>query len=150
MSREATVLGVDLGTMAVKAAVVTVDGRVLGSGSAEYPTVYARPGWAEQDPGDWWRAACDAIRSALDAAGSSEVAAVCVSAQAPTLLALDARDEPLGRALIWMDRRAEAECTQLRHTLGEELVREVTGNRIDPYYVAPKLLWLREHDLNTF
>jgi xylulokinase len=150
VSLEAAVLGVDLGTMAAKAAVVTADGRMLGSGTVEHPTAYPRPGWAEQDPAEWWRAACGAIRTALGEAGRSEVAAVCVSAQAPTMLPLDARDRPLRPALIWMDRRAEGECAQLRERLGEDLVRQVTGNRIDPYYVAPKLLWLREHEPETF
>lgn len=150
MSREEAVLGVDVGTTAVKAAVVVADGVVLGSGSVEYPTRYPRPGWVEQDPDDWWRAACGAIRAALAEAGRREVAAVCVSAQAPTLLALDAQGRPLRPALIWMDRRAEAECALLRETLGEELVQRVTGNRIDPYYVAPKLLWLREHEPEAF
>jgi xylulokinase len=139
------VLGVDVGTTAVKAAVVAADGRVLGTGSVEYPTAYPRPGWVEQDPDDWWRAAGGAIRGALADAGRREVAAVCVSAQAPTLLPLDASGRPLGPALIWMDRRAEAECDRLRESLGEELVQRVTGNRIDPYFVAPKLLWLRTH-----
>jgi xylulokinase len=148
--RREAVLGVDLGTMAAKAAVVTADGRMLGSASVEHPTLYPRLGWVEQDPDEWWRSASGAIRAALAEAGTKEVAAVCVSAQAPTLLALDARDEPLAPALIWMDRRAEAECARLRDTLGEEVVRRVTGNRIDPYFVAPKLLWLRDHDPEAF
>nr|MBA2463046.1 carbohydrate kinase [Actinomycetota bacterium] len=146
MSATDAVLGVDVGTTAVKAAVVTADGRVLGTGSVEYPTHYPRPGWVEQDPEDWWRAACGAIQTALADAGRRDMAAVCVSAQAPTLLPLDSRGRPLRPALIWMDRRAEAEAERLRETLGEELVRRVTGNRIDPYYVAAKLLWFREHE----
>jgi xylulokinase len=150
VSREDAVLGVDLGTTAVKAAVVAVDGRLLGSGSVEYETSYPRPGWVEQDPEDWWRAACGAIQAALDRAGRREVAAVCVSAQAPTMLPLDARGRPLRPALIWMDRRAEAQCAHLRESLGEELVRRITGNRIDPYFVAPKLLWFREHEPELF
>ena len=139
-------LGVDIGTTAVKAAVVASEGRLLGIGSVEYPTRYPRPGWVEQDPADWWNAACGAIRSALAGAGRREVAAVCVSAQAPTLLPLDTRARPLRPALIWMDRRAEAQCARLRETLGEEVVQRVTGNRIDPFYVAPKLVWFREHE----
>jgi xylulokinase len=144
------VLGVDVGTTAVKAAVVAADGRLLGSGSVEYPTSYPRPGWVEQDPEDWWGASCSAIRGALDDAGRREVAAVCVSAQAPTMLALDGSGRPLGPALIWMDRRADDECTRLRDELGEETVRRITGNRIDPYFVTPKLLWLREHEPQLF
>jgi xylulokinase len=139
-------LGVDVGTTAVKAAVFDAGGALLGTASVEYPTRYPRPGWVEQDPEDWWRAAGTAIRTALEQADRPAVAAACVSAQAPTLLALDARGRPLRPALIWMDRRAEAECGRLRETLGEELVQRVTGNRIDPYFVAPKLLWFREHE----
>jgi xylulokinase len=150
MSREDAVLGVDVGTTAVKAAVVSADGRLLGSGSVEYPTSYAQPGWVEQDPDDWWRAACGAIRAALGEAGRREVAAVCVSAQAPTMLPLDEHARPLRPALIWMDRRAEEACARLREELGEELVQRVTGNRIDPYFVAPKLRWLRDNEPEVF
>jgi xylulokinase len=144
------VLGVDIGTTAVKAAVVSADGEVLGSASVEHPTSYPRPGWVEQDPEDWWRAACGAVRGVLEQAGRREPAAVCVSAQAPTLLPLDGHGRPLRPALIWMDRRAEAECAALRETLGEKLVQRVTGNRIDPYFVAPKLRWLRDNEPETF
>lgn len=146
MTAEDAVLGVDVGTAAVKAAVVAADGRLLGSGSVEYPTTYPRPGLVEQDPEDWWRAGCGAIRRALEETGRREVAAVCVSAQAPTMLPADASGRPLRPALIWMDRRAEAECARLREALGEEFVRRTTGNRIDPYFVAPKLLWFRLHE----
>lgn len=138
-------LGLDVGTTAVKAALFSAAGDELGAAAVDYPTRYLRPGWVEQDPEDWWRAATGAIRGALAAAGHPSVAAVCVSAQAPTLLPLDGAGRPLHPALIWMDRRAEPECGLLRERLGEELVREITGNRVDPYFVAPKLLWLRRN-----
>jgi xylulokinase len=150
VTRADAVLGVDVGTTAVKAAVVSVEGRLLGAASVEYPTSYPRRGWVEQDPDDWWRAACGAIRGALEESRRREVAAVCVSAQAPTMLPADAGGRPLRPALIWMDRRAEAECARLREELGEELVQRTTGNRIDPYFVAPKLLWFREQEPGLF
>jgi xylulokinase len=149
-SREEAVLGVDVGTTAVKAAVVGVEGRLLGAASVEYPTRYPRPGWVEQDPEDWWRATCGVVRGALERAGRRRVAAVCVSAQGPTMLPLDGHGRPLRPALIWMDRRAEAECERLRRELGEKLVRAVTGNRIDPYFVAAKLLWFRDREPDLF
>src|SRR5207244_10088283 len=105
-------LGVDVGTTAVKAALFAPEGRLIGSAAVDYPTAYVRPGWVEQDPEDWWRAAREAIARAVVKAGRPPVAAVCVSAQAPTLLPLDEQGRPIRPALIWMDRRAEAECAR--------------------------------------
>lgn len=48
-------LGIDLGTSACKAIVMAEDGRVLGTGSADYPLVQPEPTWAEQDPEAWWQ-----------------------------------------------------------------------------------------------
>lgn len=150
VSRAQALLGIDVGTTAVKAAVFLPDGTLRGSSSAEYATAFLGPGYVEQDPEDWWRACTSATAGALAEAGRPPVAAVCVSAQAPTLLPLDVRGNPLRAALIWMDRRAERECAQLRETLGEELVETVTGNRIDPFFVAPKLLWFRRNEPELF
>jgi xylulokinase len=145
-------LGIDVGTTGVKALVATADGRVVAQAGEEYPTQFPHPNWAEQDPHDWWRAVCRTVRRSLEAAGSgqgtgiapAEVAAVCVSDQAPSLVAVDAHGAPLGPALIWMDRRAEPQCAWLRAEVGAEKMAAINGGRIDPYFLAPKLLWLRE------
>jgi xylulokinase len=149
-SRDDALVGVDVGTTAVKAAVFAPSGRLLAAASREYPTSFPRAGWAEQDPDDWWRGASAALAAALAEARVARVAAVCVSAQAPTLLALDRRGRPLRPALIWMDRRADEACATLRQAVGEEAVRRTTGNRVDPFFVAPKLIWFREHEPELF
>ena len=145
-------LGIDVGTTGAKAALFNGNGRLTGLGQAEYPTHYPRPGWAEQDPQDWWQAVCLSARQALsvspDAAG--RVVAVAVSSQAPTLLAIDSEGRPVRPALIWMDRRAEAEAEKLKELFGEEVIERLTGNRSDPFYVAPKLLWFRENEPKLF
>jgi xylulokinase len=145
-------LGIDVGTTGTKAALFTPDGRLRALGQAEYSIQHPRPGWAEQDPEDWWQAVCTAVRQALaDVPGGAErVAGLAVSSQAPTMLPLNRAGQPVRPALIWMDRRADAEAIQLREQLGESRLVAITGNRADPYYVAPKLLWFRTHEPERF
>src|SRR5207244_7012354 len=97
-------LGIDVGTTAVKAAAFDPNGRLLGTASVEYPTRYPRPGWVEQDPEEWWRAAGGAIRGALERAGRPRVPAGCGSAPAPTPPPLQRRGRPPRPAPAWEDR----------------------------------------------
>ncbi len=141
-------LGIDVGTTAAKATVFSPEGQLIASSQAEYPVRHIRSGWVEQYPDDWWQAVCLAIRKTLANVpdGSNRVAGLAVSAQAPTLLPIDRKGQPLRPALIWMDRRAEAEVTTLNEHFGAETIYQITGNRTDAFYVAPKLLWFREHE----
>ena len=86
--RVPAVLGLDVGTTEAKAALIGLDGRLLGQGRGSYPTDAAADGQAEQDPRDWWAALSTAVRAIDVAAG--EVVAICGVAQGPTLVAVDA------------------------------------------------------------
>ncbi len=145
---EPLLLGIDVGTSAVKAALVDPSGKLHATGHAEYPLHHIRPAWVEQDPEDWWRGACSAIREALGKVpqGAERVMGLAVSCQAPALLALDRSGNPLRPATIWMDRRGEAEISGLAEKLGADEIYRVTGNRPDALYVAARLLWLRSHE----
>ena len=83
---DSLLLGVDIGTTAVKAVLISVDGCTLGTANEEYPTHYGAPGWVEQDPEDWWRAVVVVIRKVVSAVPAAKecVAGIAVSAQAPT------------------------------------------------------------------
>ena len=141
-------LGIDVGTTAAKAVLFSPDGCLQSVGQAEYPVQHVRPNWVEQNPEDWWQAVCQAIRRTLAAVPDfrERVAGLAVSAQAPTLIALDRKGQPLRPALIWMDRRAEAEAARLNELLDADEVYRITGNRADAFYVAPKLLWYKSHE----
>jgi xylulokinase len=141
-------LGIDIGTTGAKAVLFTPDGDIAAQGSAEYPCHYLRPGWVEQNPQDWWRALCMATQIALANVpdGAARVAGVAVSSQAPSLVLLDAHGLPLRPALIWMDRRAEAEANELADLLGADEIFGITGNRPDAFYIAAKLRWLKNHE----
>lgn len=139
-------VGVDVGTTGTKAILCDRQGKVLAQAGEEYPTTFPQPGWAEQDPEAWWRATCHVVRKIFASAGvaPAAVAAVGVSCQAPSLVAVDAQGVPVYPALIWMDRRSEAQCEQLRATVDEGLIAQINGGRIDPYFLAPKVRWLRD------
>jgi len=145
---ESLLLGIDVGTSAVKAALVDPRGNLHAVGHAEYPLHHIRPAWVEQDPDDWWRGTCKAVKEALAKVpqGAERVLGLAVSCQAPTLLALDRSGTPLRPAMIWMDRRAEAETVRLAELMGADQIYRITGNRPDALYLAARLLWLRNHE----
>ncbi|SDT20367.1 xylulokinase [Actinopolymorpha singaporensis] len=140
------VVGVDVGTTGVKAVVADAGGRVLAEAGEEYPTRYVPPHGAEQEPDDWWsataRCVAGALRSAAETSGLSPAAVECVgvSSQAPSVVVLDRSGVPVGPALLWLDRRGQAECRARAESAAD--VVAATGNRMDAYFAAPKLAWL--------
>lgn len=143
-------LGLDVGTTSAKGVLLEADGRVVASaGSAPYPTRWLHPGWAEQDPGDWWMAVCDVIRQ-LCAAGErrERIAGIAVSGQGCACTLVDPGGAVLRPAIIWMDTRAAVETVTIAERWGAELL-ELNGNAAGAYNVEPKLLWLREHEPET-
>ncbi len=136
-------IGIDVGTTSTKSVLVDSRGAVLAQAAKEYPTLYPSPGWAEQNPDEWWRAIRETVQALFHSTRYSpqDVAAVGVSSQAPTLVPLDKHGIPLHAAIIWMDRRSEPQCAWLRKQTGVSRFTEINGGRIDPFFLLPKLLW---------
>ena len=145
---EELLLGIDVGTSSVKVALVDLSGRLQATSQAEYPLHHIRSAWVEQTPEDWWQGTCRTIRETLAKVkhGRERVRGVAVSCQTPTLLPLDRHGRPLRPAIIWMDRRAETEKDQLAELIGADEIYQITGNRLDSFFVASRLLWLRNHE----
>jgi xylulokinase len=139
-------IGLDVGTSGVKALAVSETGEVLGSAEEEYPLSTPRPGWAEQDPEDWWRA----TQRALERLGASDVAGIGLSGQMHGLVALDAHEQVIRPAILWNDGRTGAECAEIEERVGFERLVELTGNRALTGFTAPKLLWLRNHEPESY
>ncbi|MEZ4678140.1 MAG: FGGY family carbohydrate kinase [Caldilineaceae bacterium] len=139
-------IGIDIGTTSTKAVLFDQDGSLLAEAAQEYLTAYPHNGWAEQDPEDWWRATCAAIQRlfADKRFEPTHVAALGISCQAPSMTPVDRQGRPLAPALIWMDRRTEAQCAWLREHVGEAMISAINGGRVDPYYMAPKVRWFQE------
>ncbi len=141
-----TVLAIDVGTTAVKAALVDLADGARIVELAERPVALAtpEPGWAEQDPNDWWTATLDATR-ALDAGGVARVDAVAVTGQMQDLVAVDAACAPVRPAILYSDVRATEEHETLARTLGPGW-SDAVGATPDASNVAAKWAWLARHE----
>jgi len=142
----ATLVGLDVGTTGVKALAVGEDGEILARSEEEYPLSTPRPGWAEQDPEDWWRA----TERAFERLDATDVAGIGLSGQMHGLVALDASDTPIRPAILWNDGRTAAQCAEIEERVGLETLIARTGNRALTGFTAPKLLWLREHEPESY
>ena len=132
-------VGLDVGTTALKGVAIDEAGHVLATASADYPLARPQPGWSEQDPEDWWRAATDVL-------GRLPTGPVGLSGQMHGLVVLDAEQRVLRPAILWNDQRTAAECAEIEERLGLARLLELTGNRALTGFTAPKLLWLRRHE----
>jgi xylulokinase len=148
-------LGLDIGTGGTRAVLVHSDGKLVASASCEHaPFRSPYPGWAEQDPEDWWRAGQQAIHDVMALAETKGVGekidAIGLTGQMHGAVMLDASGKVLRPALIWCDQRTDAECEWLHRTLGRKRLIELTANPALPNFTLTKLLWVRKHELETF
>lgn len=141
-----TVLGIDVGTTGVRAALVTDAGRTVAEDSEPCPPDTHVSGRAEADPEAWWVA----IRTVLGRIGSrtslTDIVGIGVVGQAPTAVLVDANARPVRPAILWLDVRADAEARDLESRLGPGVTEAIGGNRSHAYFLGPKLAWLRRHE----
>ncbi len=140
-------VGIDIGTSAVK--VVCTDARqILASASADLDTSSPRPGWSEQHPDIWWRATCDALRRLGEQIALADVEAVGLSGQMHGAVLLDHQKRPIRPAILWNDSRAAQECAELRDAIPR--IGQIAGVPPLPGFTAPKIMWLRQHEPETY
>jgi xylulokinase len=135
-------IGLDVGTTGVKAVRLSETGEVVARHEEEYPLSIPQPGWAEQDPEDWWSAS----EQALAAVGADDAASVGLTGQMHGLVLLDRADRVLRPAILWNDQRTGAECAEIEERVGFDRLVSLTGNRALPGFTAPKLVWVRKHE----
>ena len=132
-------IGLDVGTSGVKGVAIEEDGSVAAVAEEGYPLSTPRPGWAEQDPEEWWRASQRVVAQLPEGP-------IGLAGQMHGLVVLGEQDEVLRPAILWNDQRTGAECAEIERRVGFERLLELTGNRALPGFTAPKLLWLQRHE----
>ncbi len=146
-------LGMDVGTGGTRAVIVDAAGKLIAGASSEHaPFRIPHPGWAEQDPDDWWRAAQEAIRQAIAAAPEPRqpIAGIGLTGQMHGAVMLDENGQVLRPALIWCDTRTQPECDWLTEKIGYEKLIELTCNPALPNFTLTKLLWVKTHEPEIF
>lgn len=146
MADEAVLLTFDIGTTGNKCSLFSSDGRALTSVTVPYPTCYARPGWAEQEPEDYWRSTVAGTKLLGERYPEylKRVAGIGLSGHMNGMLPVDGAGQPLYREIIHADSRSEPQCRYIRERVAEDEFFRITGNRIDSHLSLPKVLWFRD------
>src|SRR5580658_7351898 len=146
-------LGLDIGTGGSRALLVDEEGRVRHAFTAPHEDMrMERPLWAEQRPENWWEAAQLAIRGVLAEAGISgaDVQGIGLSGQMHGLVMLDGSGSVIRPSLIWCDQRSQAQVDAVNAHLGRENILRYIANPVLTGFTLPKLLWVRDHEPQSF
>lgn len=141
-------LGIDLGTSGLKAVLTDAGGRIVGQAEQGYPVAHPQEGWSEQDPADWI-AALNAVMAELRTTcpDFADLRGIGVSGQMHGATLLDRSGAVLRPCILWNDTRSHAEAAALD---ADPAFRRISGNIVFPGFTAPKLVWLRAHEPETF
>ncbi len=146
------ILSIDLGTTSMKAVLFDGNLSAVSRAKVDYSTDYPAPGWAEQDVNQWWNALKTAVGILLNNPSSpnpAEIAVIAIDGMTPTVVPVDRDGNALRKAIIWMDRRSEAECRMIGDALGEDLFN-ISGNHNDPSNFSPKMRWVKENEPDIY
>ncbi|RLC61617.1 MAG: hypothetical protein DRI80_08325, partial [Chloroflexota bacterium] len=143
----------DVGTGGNKAVLVDTEGNIHASAFQPYPVHYPRPNWAEQEPEDWWQAVAATTRQVLEQSGVAprDVLAMVYTTQMLGIVPMDRNEQPLRRAIIWLDGRAPEQAERImRKFLGKRVFALIAGAELSGKDGLPKLLWLKENEPEVY
>lgn len=143
-------IGVDLGTSAVKLLLMDGTGKIVRVVSREYPLYFPKPGWAEQEPQDWYEQTVAGIKELVSGVDRTQVAGLSFGGQMHGLVILDREDKVIRPAILWNDGRTGEETAYLNDVIGREKLSQHTANIAFAGFTAPKLLWLKKHESENF
>lgn len=145
-------LGIDIGTTGTRSLVINEDGSIIGSAVKEYPLYTPKPGWAEQEPEDWYDATIQTIKEVLEKneIKGSDIKAIGLSGQMHGSVFLDKNNEVIRPAILWCDQRTEPQCQEIYNIFGYENFIKLSYNKALPGFTSPKILWLRENESENY
>lgn len=148
----AYLVGIDIGTSGTKTVIFDEVGSVIASALSEYPLSQPYPGWAEQEPEDWWNAVCETVHGCIAKSGlaASDIGGVGLSGQMHGLVMLGADGKVLRPAILWCDQRTAQQCEDITRLVGGQRLIEITANPAMTGFTASKILWVQEHEPHIY
>lgn len=146
------VIGVDLGTSAVKILLVDQQGTVVETVSKPYPLIHEKNGYSEQDPQHWVDETAAGLKDLLETfnGNAEDIEGISFSGQMHGLVLLDDNKEVLRPAILWNDTRTTAECQRIYDVVGRERLLEITKNPALEGFTLPKILWIQKNEPELF
>jgi xylulokinase len=145
----AVLVGLDVGTSGTRAVAVNSRGAVVAEATSFYEPDSPRPGWSEQRPEDWWQAAKEVLATVAAGVGD-EIVGLGLAGQMHGSVFLDSAGEVIRPALLWNDQRTERDCAAITERVGAERLLELAGNPALTGFQAPKILWLRRQEPESY
>ncbi|GAB4382313.1 FGGY-family carbohydrate kinase [Albidovulum sp.] len=146
------VIGLDIGTTSTIGILIALPDQVLATASRPVTLSAPRQGWAEENPGDWWRNVCQIVPELLERGGieGAAVKAIGVTGMLPAVVLLDAEGVVLRPSIQQSDGRCGTEVAELASELDEAAFVRRAGNGINQQLVAAKLRWIERHEPEVF
>ncbi|SER50576.1 xylulokinase [Gracilibacillus ureilyticus] len=146
------VIGVDLGTSAVKLLLVNKTGEVVREVTKEYPLIQERTGYSEQNPEDWVKQTIAGLKQLVDEFNgkADEIVGLSFSGQMHGLVLLDEDNQILRNAILWNDTRTTEQCQEIYEKVGKERFINITKNLALEGFTLPKILWVKENEPEIF
>jgi FGGY-family pentulose kinase len=152
-NRDSYLLGIDYGTESCRVGLFDLEGRPVAFEATPYPLAHPRPGWAEQDPDDWWSSLKSSVRGTLDKAGITpdQIAGISYDATTCTIVALDAQGRHLRPAIMWMDVRAGDQARRIAQSTHPARKYNAGGTGpVSAEWFPSKSLWLKENEPDVY
>lgn len=143
------ILAIDQGTTSTRAIIFDADMKITAVAQEEFKQHFPASGWVEHAPEDLWDTTLSTCKAVLEKAGlaATDVTAIGITNQRETTLVWDrATGKPVHKAIVWQDRRTADTCRALKEAGHEELVTDVTGLLLDPYFSSTKIKWILDQD----
>ena len=136
-------MGIDFGTGGARVGIFDPEGTPVVFTEREFALKHPRPGWAEQDPDEWWSCLVAAVKGAMEESGvpAGEIAGISIDATSSTVLAIDERDRHLRSAIMWMDVRSSEQAGRIAATHNDALKYNGYGP-VSAEWGLPKALWI--------
>jgi xylulokinase len=146
------IIGIDLGTSAVKTVLVNKKGEICAEASKNYLLLHEKTGYSEQNPEEWIQQTARALNELISKSDvrPEDIEGISYSGQMHGLVLLDKNHNLLRHAILWNDTRTTAQCHQLYEMIGEKRLLEITKNQALEGFTLPKLLWVKEHEPEIF